>query len=163
MNVQLTYPATPEQVFAMLLDPAFQERVCSATGALSHSVDVQESAGGAVITTSREFPTDDFPSMVQKFVGATVTVRRTDHWGTARPDGSRHGTVAVQIGGAPVNLTGTLVLHAAGGGTAQDIHGDLTASVPFVGGKIEKAAEPAIRTGIDKEGEIGRRWLASPQ
>ncbi len=160
LNAQLTYPAPPDRVFAMLLDPAFQARVCRATGALEHTVDVQEDGGSAVITTSRRFPTDDFPSLVKKFVGATVMVTRTDRWGPAETDGARRGSAVVEIGGAPVRFTGALTMVATGEGTVQDFLGELKASVPLVGGKIEHAAEPPIRAAITTEQDVGRSWLA---
>jgi hypothetical protein len=40
------------------------------------------------------------------------------------------------------------------------IEGELKASVPLVGGRIEKAAAPAVAGAFHGEGETGRRWLA---
>ena len=68
--------------------------------------------------------------------------------------------VVVEIQSAPVRLTGSLSLGPDGAGTAEQVDGDQKASLPLVGGKIEKAAEPAIRAAIGKEQEIGRGWLA---
>jgi hypothetical protein len=47
-----------------------------------------------------------------------------------------------------------------GTGTVEDVDGDLKASVPFIGGKVEKAVGPPLRAAIAKEQEIGTRWLA---
>ncbi len=161
LTAQLTYPAPADRVFGMVTDPAFQGRVCQETGSLAHSVDVQTGDGEATIVTTREFPTADFPTLVKRFVGATVTVTRTDRWGPSEADGARRGTALVEIGGTPIRFTGVLSIRPADGGTVQDITGDLRASVPLIGGKIESAAAPPIRAGIDAEGRIGREWLAA--
>jgi len=160
VTATIPYPAPPEAVFAMLTDEAFLAQVCVATGAISHSVDVQLAGGGATITTRRDLPTDEVPDFVKRFVGETLTVTRVDAWGPPASDGGRLGTLSVEIAGAPVRLTGTLSLGADGAGAVEQVDGDLKASVPLVGGKIEKAAEPAIRSGLRKEQQLGTAWLA---
>lgn len=160
LTAQVDYPADPETVYAMLTDRTFLEQVCAATGALSSTVDVAQAGGGATVTTRRDLPTDEVPDFVKRFVGGTLTVVRVDQWNGAREDGSRTGTITVEISGAPVRLTGTLALHGASGRSVEDVVGDLKASVPLVGGKIEKAAEPAIRQGLRTEERLGRQWLA---
>jgi hypothetical protein len=59
-----------------------------------------------------------------------------------------------------VQLTGSLWLGLHDGGTLHAVDGDLKASVPLLGGKIEKAAEPAIRSAMRVEERTGRAWLA---
>jgi hypothetical protein len=163
-RADIRYAAGPDRVFAMLLDPAFQEKVCLATGALDHSVDVEPvdtgaPSGGATITTTRKLPADGLPDFVRTFVGETLDVMRVDHWGPLETDGTRRGTIVVEIHGTPVRLTGTMVMRPESGGTVEDVEGDLKASVPLVGGKIERAAEPAIRGAVSKEQEVGDEWL----
>ena len=160
VTAQISYAADPATTFAMLLDPAFQEAVCRATGAVDHEVSVDEAAGGATIRTSRKLPTDDFPDFIKTFVGDTVNVLRVDQWGAAAADGSRDGTIVVEIKGAPVRLDGTITLRPAGTGSAESVEGNLKASVPLLGGKVEKAVEPSIRAAVATEEKVGVRWLA---
>ena len=160
VTAQIRYAADPATTFAMLLDPAFQEAVCRATGAVDHEVSVDEAAGGATIRTSRKLPTDDFPDFIKTFVGGTVHVARVDTWGPAAADGSRDGTIVVEIKGAPVRLEGTLSLRRDGASSVEDVRGDLKASVPLIGGRIEKAVEPTIRAAVAKEEQVAARWLA---
>jgi hypothetical protein len=142
LTAQLRYAADTATVFAMLTDPAFQERKLSATGALEHDVTVEARAdGGAQIRS-------------------TLTVVQVESWGPAGADGGRDGTVTVEVSGAPVRLTGSLRLRPDGGGTLESVDGDLKAKVPLVGGRIERAAEPAITTAIEVEEREGRAWLA---
>jgi hypothetical protein len=53
-----------------------------------------------------------------------------------------------------------MTLRPGDGGTRQTIDGDLKASVPLVGGRIEKAIEPAMQAAIRVEQREGRAWLA---
>lgn len=160
VNAEIFYPASPELVFAMLVDRSFQERVCEATGALRHDVQIQQESGTAVITTRRELPTHDIPDYARSFVGPTLEVLRVDRWEVPDADGNRDGRVTVEIKGAPIRLNGSLSLRADNvGGTKQVVAGDLKASIPLLGGKMEKAAEPALMSAIRKEQEVGLQHL----
>ncbi len=152
----------PAAVFTMMTDTAFQERVCRATGALDHDVSIEEfDDGSATITTRRTMPTDRVPDFVRTFVGQTLVVEEIDDWGPPGPDGAREGTIVVEIKGAPVRLAGSLALRPAGGGSVHSVDGDVKASVPLVGGKIEKAIEPALQAAIAVQQREGRAWLAA--
>jgi hypothetical protein len=161
LTCELRYPAAdPAAVFAMIGDTDFQERKCVATGAVEHDVDVEEfEDGSATVTTRRTLPTDQVPDFVRTFVGATVTVSQVDDWGPPSADGGRDGTTVVEIAGAPVRMTGTLRLVAEGDGAVQYVDGDVKASVPLIGGKIEKAVLPAIEGAIRVEQRVSTAWL----
>lgn len=160
VTAQIPYPAPPEAVFTMLTDEAFLRQVCEATGSLETEVAVEQSGGGATITTRRVLPTNDIPDFVKRFVGETLTVVRVDSWQPAGADRSRSGTLVVDIAGAPVRLTGTLALRPDAGGAVEVVDGDLKASVPMFGGQVEKAAEPAVRAGLRTEERLGQTWLS---
>ena len=161
LSAEIRYDADPATVIAMLTDADFQERKCAATGALDHEVEIEEyDDDSAAIRTSRTMPTDQVPDFVRTFVGQTLTVVQVDDWQPATPDGSREGTVVVEIKGAPVRLAAAMTLRADGAGTRQTIDGDVKASVPLIGGRIEKAIEPALQAAIRVEQREGRTWLA---
>ncbi|MEO6142382.1 MAG: DUF2505 domain-containing protein [Dermatophilaceae bacterium] len=153
------YAGTPHDVFAMLIDEEFQARKCVATGALSHSVSVRAQDDRTVIVSNRELPTDGFPDFVKSLVGATLAVTETQDWGPAGPGGARQGRLTVDIAGAPIDLAGTLSLAPAGEGSVESVEGELKARIPLIGGKIEKAAAPAIESAIRAERETGQAWL----
>ena len=166
VSAQLRYATDPDGVFAMLTDPAFQDRKLAATGALSHEVSIDENGRGATIRTERQMPTDDVPDMVRSFVGTTLTLVQVERWEPPAADGSRSGTLKVEVLRAPVRLTGTLRLapdvSAAGGstGTVETMQGELVARIPLFGTKIEKSAEPVIQAAIAVEQRTGTAWLA---
>jgi hypothetical protein len=157
----IRYFAPPAAVFMMLCHPGFQERRCVATGALEHEVSVEGFDDGSVtISSSRTMPTDQVPDFVRTFVGQTLVVTEVQDWAAADVDGVREATLVLEIKGAPVRMTGTLTLRPDDdGGTVETVDCDLKASVPFVGGKIERAVEPAIRSALRVEERTGHSWL----
>jgi hypothetical protein len=157
----LDYAATPHQVFAMLTDEDFQVRKCEATGAASYAVSITTDGDRTVIVSSRDLPTDDFPDFVKSLVGATLAVTETQDWGPAAKDGTRQGALTVDIAGAPIDLAGSLSLEPGGQGSVESVQGDLKARIPLLGGRIEKAAAPAIESAIRVEREIAEAWLAT--
>ena len=157
---RIHFDAAPAAVFAMLTDRRFQERVCTASGATEHQVTVEERAGGgATVTTRRVLPTTGMPDFVRSFAGQRLTITQRTTWSAVAADDGSTGTTEVEIAGAPVRLSARIGLAAEGAATVEDVAGDLTASVPLLGGRIERAAEPAVRSALRIEAEVGRDWL----
>ncbi len=156
----IEYAAPPEQVFAMLADPAFQAAKCEATHPLHHTESVTPKGDQTEIVTRRVMPTDDFPDFAKSMIGAKVAVTETIVWSPAAGDGSRSGTITLGIGDAPVGMAGTIRLTPSASGTLIEIDGELKAKIPLLGSKIEKAAAPSILEAIDREHETGIAWLS---
>lgn len=161
ISATLDYAATPQQVFAMLIDEGFQTRKCEATGALRHTVSISTEGDRTIIVSSRDLPTDEFPDFVKGLVGATLAVTETQDWGPPGADGSRQGALTVDIAGAPIDLAGSLSLEPGGQGSVESVQGDLKARIPLLGGRIEKAAAPAIESAIRVEREVAEAWLGA--
>ena len=156
----ITYAAPPATVYAMVTDPAFQERKCVEAGAQQHASAVSPVGAGARVVTKRDLPADDLPDFARSIIGSTLSVTETYEWGAAAGDGSRSGTLTVEVAGAPVAMRSTVRLAPSAGGTTIAIEGDLKASIPLFGGKVEKAAAPAVVDAIRSEQHTGRAWLA---
>lgn len=163
ISANFDYAATPHEVFAMLVDEGFQALKCVATGALSHTVSISARGGRTVIISSRDLPTDGFPDFVKSMVGARLALTETQDWGPAGSDGARQGRLTVVIAGAPIDLAGALTLEPAGLGSVETVDGDLKAGILLFGGRIEKAAAPAIESAIRAERATGQAWLANPR
>jgi hypothetical protein len=164
---EITYAVAPGAVSAMTFNPKFQERKCENTGALAWTVDVKPAATGGsadasvtIVTTTRDMPTDQFPDFVKSLVGAKLKITEVDRWGEPAPDGSRDGTVTVAVEGAPLRFTGTLHLAPTADGARATIEGELKATIPFLGARIEQAAAPAITAAVRAERRTAAEWLA---
>ncbi|MEO5981231.1 MAG: DUF2505 domain-containing protein [Pedococcus sp.] len=156
----MEYAATPQEVFAVLTDQAFQEAKCAATAAIKYSASITRSGGGATIRTERILPSEGLPDFAKNMVGETLKVVETQTWGAASADGSRTGTLEMAVAGVPVALGGTLALAPGGPGSIEHLDADLKAKIPLIGGKIEKAAAKPIRESIDIEAATAKEWLA---
>lgn len=153
-----SYDATPEEVFAIVTDPAFREQACEKTKALSYDVKVSTSGGDTVVRVSRKMEAKDIPDMARKFVGETLTVVQTETWHAAAADGSRRADVSGEISNTPVTLKGTARIAANGGQTVQAIDLDIKVAVPLIGKKMEPFVVDAIRNGLQKEHDLGHEW-----
>lgn len=116
LQVTLTVASSPAVVARMLADPVYVRAKIRASGAVEQHVDIVPGADGTfTVTSRRSLPTDLIPSNIRPFVGASLDVRQVEAWEAARPDGSRNGTVVLEITGAPVRLTGTMTLRGVDG------------------------------------------------
>lgn len=115
----------------------------------------QRPDGGVVVAVSRELPAGA-PGFVQRLLPDDARVVQTDTWSPADGDGTRSGTWTVEIAGAPARLGGAMRLAPATGGTAYELEGAATVSVPLVGGRVESyVADMAGRLAAE-EGELLR-------
>ncbi len=155
----ITYAAAPDAVYAMVTDPDFQVRKCIDAGANEHESAVSPAGDGARVVTRRDLPVDGLPDFARSIVGSTLRVTETYEWGAMQDGGTRSGTLVVEVQGAPVALRSTVRLAPQGARTTISIDGDLKASIPLLGGKVERAAAPAVVHAIRQEQETGERWL----
>ena len=155
---ELAYDAPPAEVRAMLTDPSFWDEVAAATGALSSTATI-DSPGGAEGATTRividqEQRVTGVPSFARKLVGDSTRAITTQVW---RGD---EASYEVEAPGKPTSITGTATIaeNAAGSTLTYDL--DVKASVPLVGGKLEKLVVELATEGFDKEQAVGAAWLA---
>lgn len=150
-----TYPAAPDAVLAMLLDPAFREAVCAEQNAVEHTVKVSGSTLPATVSIRQRQSMADAPSVARKLTGDHVEVLQEETWESAT-----HGTFAMQIPGKPGHLRGEITLTAnPDGTTAEHFVGQVTVNVPLVRGKLEDLIGRILGSALKREGRVGVRWL----
>ena len=162
LTVELTYPASVDEVATMLADESFVRWRAGrrADGGTVEQADVTGTPEtGFTVAVRRTLPTDLIPAHARPFVGSEVEIRQAEAW--EPPAGERRvGTVAVEIPGAPVRVTGTVCLEPLpGGGTRHVYDGDVRASVPLFASVIEEATAGAVRSTLESEGDAVRQWL----
>lgn len=159
MSCQQQFPADPAAVMAMLRDPAYVQQKGERTGSFDISVEVVATAdGGVVITSTRSMPAE-VPSYAAPFVGDTITITEVQTWGPQAPDGSASAAVTVEFN-SPLAYRGTIDLGPSDEGTFASNQGEFKASVPFIGGKVEKVASDMTEKYLNKETVVGAEWLA---
>jgi hypothetical protein len=147
--------ATPEQVYAMLADPAFREQVCEYQRYHRHDISVTPEGDGMAVVVDQHRPADGVPAIAQKFVGAEINVHQAEQW-TSPTDAS----LEVTIPGKPGRMMGTVHLEGDTGGTTETVAVDVTVGIPIVGGKIEGAIGDMLVKALRAENTVGRQWLA---
>lgn len=161
LQVTLSVPTDARSAGTMPADPVYVRAKIRASGAEDLQVDVTPGEDGAfTVTTRRALPTDQIPANVRAFVGSSLEVRQVEAWEPAAADGTRRGTVAVEIAGAPVRLTGTVALAGTGAASTLTYDGELKANVPLFGGAVEQAAAGAVRGALQAEEAVAREWVA---
>ena len=153
---------TVEEVYRIFTDVAFQEAKCLATtdDANHFSVDVAGGPAGERVRTERHLKSHGLPDVARSFVGEHLTIVEVQDWSAPAPDGSRQSAVDMHVKGAPLTLKGTMRLEPSGSGTVKVLDAELKAHVPFIGGKIERAAAEPINAAIEIETGLMRDWLA---
>lgn len=151
LHKELRYDATAQAVRAMLMDPAFRERVLAAQRVLRGEVSVT----GERVEIEQVLAADGIPSFARKFVGEEIVIHQREEW---RSPGA--ADVQVRIPGKPGDIVGTATLAESEGGAVERVDLEIRVSIPLVGGKIEALVGDLLGKALDKEHEIGVAWLA---
>ena len=154
------YPATADEVWAVMSTQDFQDAKCEATTTGDWSSEVSRTGDKTRFTSERVLPTDDLPDIARSFVGSTLTVAEIQTWGPPAADGTRTADLQVHIKGAPMTLKGTVRLSPNGSGSIQAIEGELKVSVPLIGGKLEKAASGPLAMAAQTETDLLRQRVS---
>ena len=151
---ELTFEASLDDVRAMVLAPAFWDQVAQATGALSSKTTLTESGTATELVTDELQKVVGVPGFAKKFVGDSTRSIKTLRWtGDA-------ATFVIETPGKPTSLSGTATLAASGSSTTLRYDLDVKASVPLIGGKLEKLVADLTIEGFGKEEAAGVAWLA---
>lgn len=158
LSERYEYPATPEQVFALVSDPTFREESCRHQGARDFDVQVAAEGDTTVVTIERTMESD-MPDFIKKLTGDTVTVTQVERWGPADASGARTADVTVDVHGQPARMKGTSTIAASGAATVMTLDGDVKVSLPLIGKRIEPEVAKAISASLREEVEFGTTRL----
>jgi hypothetical protein len=107
--------------------------------------------------------TPDLPEQLREYLPSGLLVRQVNAWDTEGADGSRRGTVTLDIVGAPVHVRGTAMLQSHGPNSCELAYvTHLRSTIPFAAATIERAAAPAVRDALRAERDELFARLALP-
>ncbi len=149
-----TYGAAPAEVYAMLADPAFRERVAAEQGVVSGDVTVTPAGEGCRIVLDQVQDTAGLPAIAKRIAGDTTRAVVTEAWTSPAA-----GTIEITAPGKPTKAIGTVTLVADGDATRHVIDLEVTVKVPLVGGKLEQLMTDNIKQGLAVEQTVGTAWL----
>lgn len=150
----LSYDASPAEVYAMLADPAFREEVCEAQGVLRHTVQITPSAAGMEVHIEQWQPNKGIPAFAQKFIGEEIHIVHRERWTSPT-----EAALDVSIPGKPGHMKGTVTLREVDGGTEETVSVDIKVNIPLVGGKLEKLIGDLLSSALRAEHHVGRQRL----
>lgn len=153
------YPATPAKLQAMLRDPQYLAAKYEALGDLKHEVTkLTPTDTGLELVVDREVPSN-MPDLAKKVLGETNRLVQRESW---RADGDSYVCdFQIDSPGKPLNISGTMRQQPVGAAESDWIvKFDIKASVPLVGGKIEKMVAAETRDNLTKEYAFNKQWLA---
>lgn len=135
--------AAPQAVYEALTSQANAQAVADRVGGslVEHRIEGDDAR---TTTTVFTVPADRLPDIAKKLLGDELTMTLTEAWSAAGADGSRTSTIDAAVKGVPVKVNGSETLSAEGTGSLLSLNGEVSSSIPFLGGKISKAAEPML-------------------
>ncbi|MEV5000954.1 DUF2505 domain-containing protein [Nocardioides sp. LML1-1-1.1] len=151
---ELAYEAGPGEVFAMLADPAFREKVAAEQGVVSIDVRITPTGAGFTMVSDQVQDTAGLPAIAKKIAGDTTRAVVREEWSEATS-----GTIEITAPGKPTKAVGTVRLVAAGPGTTYVQELDVNVKVPLIGGKLETLMADNIDAGLSVEHSVGTAWL----
>ncbi|UUW87161.1 DUF2505 domain-containing protein [Nocardioides sp. WV_118_6] len=151
---ELAYDAAPDEVFAMLADPAFREKVAAAQQVVSVAVTATPAGTGLHLVIDQVQNTAGLPAIAKKIAGDTTQAVVREEW-----SGPASGTIEITAPGKPTRAAGTVTLVADGASTKHVVDLEVTVKVPLVGGKLEKLMTDNIDAGLSVEHSVGVAWL----
>jgi hypothetical protein len=163
----VTHPADPQRTFEMLTDHGYQVLRCERSGAVDQTVTIETSTDGVTtVVTQRHMSSDDIrglPDVAKKVVGPQLLVVETVRWGSPDADGDREGAMSLELPGVPVSFTGGVHLRRTPdpGVTSHVVDGELEASIPFLGRRIEQMVGAQIHQVVQLEEQVAREWLGN--
>lgn len=163
LHETLNLPLSADTAAAMYADQDYTVIRGETLGATRASSTVDGEPGGDfTVRTELVLPTDRVPDIVRPFVGSSVTVREEQTWSAPDAEGGRRGTMTLEVAGTPAGMTARITLTPGGDSSCSvQIDGDLTAKVPLLGSRMEKAAVPYVSKVLRAEEQAARTYLDS--
>ncbi len=166
-STTVSYP--PQRVFEGLISENFQIYFADSLRARIDKFQVEPAQPAASDTVSvtihrsldGEQVADRLPSAVQRFVKGRVNIEQSEAWSAAAEDGSRDANATIKVPIAKATGTATMKLHptADGTGTVVEVSGSLKSSIPVMGSKIAKMAEPQVGRVLTEMTKKLETWL----
>lgn len=154
------YPGDLAATTALLLDPGYLEFRLRKLGIEAVEQSVETRDGAPRISVKASVPSSMVPASYRRFVPPNLRIHLIELWQPEAGDRSPTGTMTVEVEGLPARASASFRLDATADGTERVYSGDVTASIPLVGRKLESAAVSALDRVVRAEQEAASEYLA---
>lgn len=156
MALSVAFDDEVETVFNLMTDPDFLVERSTALGELSADCEVEDFDDETIVSMTRQVRRE-LPSVLAKMFNPVQTMQMKEIW---RRDGDDWtGEYSITVQGQPVTISATFSLTASGGGCLYTIEHRCRATIPLVGGKVEKFVLAQAIAGAEDELAYTRRHL----
>lgn len=156
-RIVLALPYPPEVVMRAMTTPQFHIDKVRGLGALSCELLEEGGAGSARFVHIRRRMPGRAPvsGPLAKLLPSEIVLRHRDEWDGA----GRSGRIEVQIEGVPLLMRATAAVVATATGSDQCFDWEITASLPLVGGVLERFVAQDLDRSIREEAQVVKELL----
>jgi hypothetical protein len=155
-HLTINYAQDIDTVYRFVTDPERIKKRCEASGERNVRIQVEESGGTLVITSTREIDSD-LPGFAKKLFSATNTIVERREW---RDAGDKKTCRShIDVVGTPGKIDSNITISPSGSGCTYDIEFEVTAKVPLIRKKLEEFVAKTTMEGMREEHEFNQREL----
>lgn len=155
-NLTINYSQDIDTVYRFVTDPENIKKRCEASGERNVRIQVEESGGTTIITSTREIDSD-LPGFAKKLFHATNTIIERREW---RDAGEKKTCKShIDVVGTPGKIDSNITISPSGTGCTYDIEFEATAKVPLIRKKLEAFVEKTTMEGMRDEHDYNQRLL----
>jgi len=156
LKLTINYSQDVDTVYRFVTDPEHIKKRCEASGERNVRIQVEDSGGTKIITSTREIDSD-LPAFAKKLFSATNTIVERREW---RDAGDKKTCKAhIDILGTPGTIDSNITISPNGSGCTYDIEFEVTAKVPLIRKKLEEFVAKTTAEGMRDEHEYNQREL----
>lgn len=152
------YSVPASRVAATMVDETYlRDRLAAVGGTKAELISLAGSGAETVVKLRQGIPADKLPSFVRTLVPGDLVIERVETWQVT--DSGATAAVSATVPGAPATIR--CAIQVSGDEQSCRVRAKLTVSVslPFVGGKVEKAIIEQVQRLLDAEHEFTDGWL----
>ncbi|MGB5283462.1 MAG: DUF2505 domain-containing protein [Polyangiales bacterium] len=155
-KLTINYSQDVDTVYRFVTDPEHIKKRCEASGERNVRIQVEESGGTKIITSTREIDSD-LPGFAKKLFSATNTIIERREW----RDASDKKTCKshIDVVGTPGKIDSNVTISPNGSGCTYDIEFEATAKVPLIRKRLEAFVEKTTMEGMREEHDYNQRML----
>ncbi|CAM3094941.1 uncharacterized protein DUF2505 [Williamsia muralis] len=157
LHHSIDFPCPPAQFAAAVADEQYWKDLVANVAADLSDLDSFTDEGDKVTVVLRQrVPEKNLPSMVTKIRPGDLEITRTVVWSKGE---AAEGAFSAVVSCAPAKVKGSQRLIATSTGCEISFDGSVEVSIPFVGGKVEKAIAENVVQLIEAEHEYTTEWI----
>jgi len=155
----IDFSCPPAQFAAAVADEQYWKDLVANVAADLSDLDSFTDEGDKVTVVLRQrVPDENLPSMVAKIRPGDLEITRTVVWTKGE---AAEGAFTAVVSGAPAKVKGSQRLIPTSTGCEISFDGSVEVSIPFIGGKVEKAIAENVVQLIEAEHEYTTEWIST--